>query len=202
MCQHYPVPSKLYCRICFSVWQQCWELKEMIYLWLIKRSSQKSTVLSLSDGATNKSPDSWLLEHPSWTGRRLHVARLYLCMCVSLCTKCNKSPWALVAERWSLRAGEAPGVSCSRTMWRSKSSSLTAEDWLPMAGSPKEAHTCSRWLQVDMPASNWTINTTLRLLMAAVCLSDATLPFGRRQESSPHGLHDDTLQEHSKQTDR
>lgn len=139
--------------------------------------------LCLCHAPQHKSGDSCLLDD-QWPMKRLllHVACVcvFVCLCASSCMTGNKSlPLAFGVHEW-VSEPEWPEALSLEQCW-----DQSAELWQSMSGFPWprqhiEAHTCTRWLQVDLPASNWTINAALSSLMEAVCLTDAMLPFGRR----------------------
>lgn len=143
-----------------------------------------SQPLCLCHPPEHKSGDSCLLNHPSPKKRLvLNVACMcvVVCLCASSRTACNKSLLLALGAHKCVSEPVWPGALSLEQCW-----DQSADFWQPMSGftwpeQQSEAHTCTRWLQVNLPASNWTINAALCLLMAAVWLGDAMLPFGRRQ---------------------
>lgn len=147
-------------------------------------SCHSSEPLCLHYPPQHKSGDSWLLDDQSPMKSLLfHVACMcvFVSLCASSCMTGNKSlPLAFGVHECVSKP------EWLEALWLEQCWDQSVELWQPMSGFlwPKqqnEAHTCTRWLQVDLLASNWTINAALGSLMEAVSLRDAMLPFGRRQ---------------------
>lgn len=119
----------------------------------------------------------------------LHVACMciFASLCASSCMTGNKSLPLAFRTHECVSEPEWPEAILLEQCW-----DQSTELWQPMSGFPwpkqqSEAHTCTRWLQVDQPVSNWTINAALKLT------NGGSLPYRRHAAIWPSPALPETL---------